>query len=276
MGQIFHSVNDSEILGLKTGHAFVSAQNIHTILAETIQGDFDICRLKIPEADKQEVFAILQQSGYDWHHAYDIVKYYPITGNFPPNMPLTEGLSFELYTGESADTLIELIKQSYADDPIGYYLSAQLATYISKEQEALCLATYLSKEFVGNNYRLWIIKLFGEAVGFTANRIDWVKKEYEGLHAGVLPNYRNAGLFASLIRFNINYSQTIGIIANPTGTRSHNRASQRVFEGEGITTTGTEAIVHLMPLFSINKRQLIDRTGNSQTHILGRESEVVK
>ena len=270
MGQIYHSVNDSAILGLKTGHALASAQNINHIVTEATVGDFDICRLKIREGDKAEVFAALTQAGIDWHHVYDIVKYYPITGNFPPNMPLTKGLSFELYTGENADTLVELIKQSYADDPIGYYLSPQLAQYVSKEQEAHCLAMYLSKEFVGTNYRLWIIKMHGQPVGFTANRIDFTTKEYEGLHAGILPQHRNAGIFASLIRFNINYSQTIGIIANPTGTRSHNRASQRVFEGEGITTTGTEAIVHLMPLLAIKKDKLVEASTNSKVHVLGR------
>lgn len=270
MGQIYHSVNDSGILGLKTGHALASAQNIDGIITEATAGNFDICRLKIRELDKAEVFGALELSGIEWHHVYDIVKYYPITGNFPPNMPLTEGLTFELYTGENADTLIELIKKSYADDPIGYYLSPQLAQYVSKEQEAHCLATYLSKEFIGPNYRLWIIKMHGLAVGFTANRIDFTTKEYEGLHAGVLPKYRNAGLFASLIRFNINYSQTIGIVACPTGTRSHNKASQGVFESLGITQTGIESIVHLMPLLTVTKTGLVEPVTNGQVHVLGR------
>lgn len=270
MGNIYHSESDSAILGLKTGHAVVSSHNIGVVVQQAIDEVFDICRLKVSETEKAAVTSALEQSGIAWHHVYDIVKYYPITAHFPPDMPLTDGASFELYTGQNPEMLAELIKQSYADDPIGYYLSPQLAKYVAKEQELQCLAEYLSHEFVGPNYRLWIVKMNGEPVGFTANRIDWEKKEYEGLHAGIVPEHRNFGLFASLIRYNINYSQTLGIYACPTGTRSHNQGSQRVFESLGILPTGTEAIIHLMPLLSAKNNLLADGVRNSQVNVFGR------
>lgn len=243
---IFHSVADSAIFGLKTGHATATHNNINSLINEALADGYHLVRIKIEDA-KEPIFEALTQSKLPWHHAYDIVKYYPNPALFPINMPLEEGVAFVPYTGQNKELLYQLVSQCYAADPIGYYKTPGLEQLITKAQEAECLAQYITTYYGTREKPLWFVTQHKETVGFIANHIDYDKKLLEGVHAGILPEKRNKGLFTSIIRFNINHAQNIGMTHIESGARATNAASQHVFESEGIKGEGYETIVHLMP-----------------------------
>lgn len=240
---IFHSVNDSRIFGFKTGHAVGASENISAVLAEFNSENYSLVRLKVSNAD-ESVINQIEQSGILFHWAYSVLLIDVKMVDFPDDLVVDPRMSFRQYTGENKEEVMKVIKQSFADDPIGYYRTPELAKRITKQQEVECLAMYLG-DFTTDDKRIWLVYVDDVLTGFIAMKYDFEEDESIALHGGILPEHRNRGVFSFIMRNNILLNKKLGIKRSYSAIRDYNRASIWSFAAEGISPVGKDAIVHL-------------------------------
>ncbi len=246
---IVTSLNETERLGLKVGHLTTEALDPAALSAALIEGRFDLCRLKIRvDHAPDSGVAALESAGFPYYHAGGILRYrvdYRRT-RYRPRAPEDVGLEFLHVDESNRPRLAALVRESFGDDPIGYYKTPWLAAIVSKDAELDCLIDYYLDGRVTEKLEL-IVRKDGRDAGFIVLSIDGGTVHTPLL--GILPEMRGLALFHPMRDYIHSYASERGM-REEEGARIDNLMSQNLFGQDGLEHVANETIFHVLPLLS--------------------------
>lgn len=251
---IYHSLSESQALGLKVGRASWDSRHIPVAALKQaiIKDQYDCCILKLDSksptlmTDLSELQFIYGISGITRRYLVDYRKY-TFKPYFFPNW------SEELYDGsvEKVALLKRLVWSIFSDEPLMYYHLPFYQHLVDKQNELEALFLFL-KEFDnvkqnGIQKRLFFFKDESGYFGLTAMTYTDGETTVESNITGIIPSYRGKGYYKDLIRFNQNHHWESGMDFCTCGARIQNIPAQRAFVKENMYVKNYVFGIYLFP-----------------------------
>lgn len=243
------SVEESEFFGLKIGRADATNFQLAEFEASIKRDKFDVVRIRVDESDSQTIRQ-LRSLPYRCHDYGSIIKYeLPVEGLTYSDY-LNPEVSLKVYDGSDSDSVKGIIVGGIAENPIGYWSTPGLESFISRDNEVEYLSEYYSNYYITPEKQLWFMEWNGTPVGFVASNFE--NGVMDTPLAVVLPEYRGKKLLHEIMISRNNYGIKHGLRLITNGARANNEASQHVFTKFGMQIIGQDKVYHILPMLSKN------------------------
>lgn len=243
---IFHSTTESDLLGLKVGHASIDNLDATALRGALVEGAYDLCRLKVRmDQVRDGAISVLETTGIPYFYAGGILRYEVDyrTGVYVPSAAPRDDLQFMPVESGDQVALESMVRACFFDDPIGYYKTPYLAAILDRNAEVDCLIQYHLGDGAHERHA-FLVERDGVAVGFLVMHVDGGIVHTPLL--GILPKERGGHLFDPMRDFIHTFASEHGF-AEQEGARIDNLLSQNVFGQDGLQHVANETIYHLTP-----------------------------
>ncbi len=250
---VINSQNETDVLGIKVSRCNVEDVNEIQILEEIYKGKYDLCRLKLPAEDEM-ISNKLVSLGMPFFFSGSIRRYRtPIKEKsqgdfFHPKM------TYEMYDGSKDELLMQMLKGTWGDYPLGYYRTPYLCELVNKEVEIESVFQFYKKNNLNSlnpNNSIMFMNDEGNYVGFFAlNKVDGQLESHIG---GILEPFRKGGYFLDMLRYIKNYCVDEGLSHFVFGARNENAQVQKIFQDVGFRPVGSENVFHILPFMTLSQ-----------------------
>lgn len=243
------SVEESEFFGIKIGRADATNFLLEEFEDSIIRDGFDVVRIRVDESDSQTI-SQLQLLPYSYYDYGTIIKYELPVAGLTYSDYLNPEVTLKVYDGSASasDSVKRIIVGGIAQNPIGYWSTPGLESFISRDNEVEYLSEYYSNHYITPEKQLWFIQWNGTPVGFVANNFE--NGVMDTPLAVVLPEYRGKKLLHEIMISRNNYGIKHGLRLITNGARANNEASQHVFTKFGMQDIGQDKVYHILPMLS--------------------------
>lgn len=247
---VFYSQNETEVLGFRVARCNEDTFEEHQLLTEIVEGEYDLCRLKIP-AEEELVSLKLHRMGMPFFFSGSIRRYRTPIKSKPEGQFLHPEMTYEMYDGSQDALLMEMLKGTWGNYPLGYYRTPYLSSLVHKEREIESVFRFYKRNNL-NSLRpensIMFMNDKGNYVGFFAlNHLDGQLESHIG---GILEPYRKGGYFLDMLRYIKNYCVDQGLSHFAFGARNENAYVQKIFQDVGFRPIGSENVFHVLPMLA--------------------------
>lgn len=250
---VFNSQNETDILGFKVSRCNEEDVNEQQLLKEIFKGQFDICRLKLPAEDEM-ISNKLESIGMPFFFSGSIRRYKTPIKEKPSGDFFHPKMTYEMYNGSQDILLMEMLKGTWGDYPLGYYRTPYLCELVNKEIEIESVFQFYKKSNLNSlnpHNSIMFMNDQGKYVGFFAlNEIDGRLESHIG---GILEPYRKGGYFLDMLRYIKNYCLDHELSHFVFGARNENATVQKIFQDVGFRPIGSENVFHILPFMSLSQ-----------------------
>lgn len=251
---LFHSQNESDILGFKVGRCNEDFFDPTLLAREIVIGNYDLCRLKVAAEDEMAVMK-LHEMGFPFFFSGSIRRYKTRIYENPAGDFLHPEMTYEMYDGTQDELLKQMLIGTWGTYPLGYYRSPHLCHLVDKETEIESVFQFYKKSNL-NSLNAANSILFmndrGKYVGFFALNI--INGNLESHIGGILAPYRKDGYFLDMLRFIKRYCVEHELPHFLFGARNENAYVQKIFQEVGFKAIGSENVFHITPFLSLSQR----------------------
>lgn len=245
---------ESELFELNFGRGDVDSIDSKELFSTIVQGNYDICRIKV-KANSDDIIENIEKIGFPFYFSGAITTYKIDFSNQSYKPYRDPKITFEPYDGEKHELFQKLLTEVFSDYPLSYYTVPVISKLISLEKQQLGVSSYFADTHFNNSNRLaWFVKYEEEYVGILTTRTWDNLKHGEGTLSGVIPKYRNSGLFLDIISFIQNYCIENKIKWGHTGARLHEIASHKFFTKQGMYVENGYLVFYISSLLSKSEK----------------------
>lgn len=244
------SQTETETLGLKIGRCNKGYFDEYLLQKEIFFEKYDLCRVKVP-AEDEFVASRLDKIGLPYYFSGSIRKYKtPINKEHRMDLIHPE-IEFIDYDTPWDELLLTLLKDTWGENPIGYYRTPIVNSFCNKEKEIMSVFNFYKKfnnvkNFSNNTIKL--MKYKENFVGFFALNI--VGQHLESHIGGILKPYQSEGFFYDMLAYIKNFCLDKGLSHFVFGARNENAQVQKIFHNAGFIPIGTDNVFHIVSLIS--------------------------
>ncbi|HUH73269.1 MAG TPA: hypothetical protein VLZ75_02570 [Chitinophagales bacterium] len=250
---VFNSQNETDILGFKVSRCNEEDVNEQQLLNEIIEGRYDICRLKLPAEDEM-ISMKLESLGIPFFFSGSIRRYRTKIIEKPSGDFFHPQMTYEMYDGSQEELLMEMLKGTWGDYPLGYYRAPYLCELVNKEVEIESVFNFYKKNNLNSLHpknSIMFMNDQGNYVGFFA--LNHVSGELESHIGGILEPYRKGGYFLDMLRYIKNYCVDQKLSHFVFGARNENAIVQKIFQDVGFRPIGSENVFHILSFMSLSQ-----------------------
>ncbi|MCO5229665.1 MAG: hypothetical protein M9958_00775 [Chitinophagales bacterium] len=251
--KVWLSQNETDVLGFKVSRYNEDNFDSTSLLKEIVEGQYDLCRLKIP-AEDELASDKLHLMGMPFFFSGSIRRYKTPIKSKPEGEFVHPDMTYEVYDGSQEELLMEMLKGTWGDYPLGYYRTPYLKHLVNKDSEIESVFKFYKRNNL-NSFRSENSILFmnhnGNYVGFFAlNIIDGGLESHIG---GILEPFRKGGYFLDMLRYIKNFCVDNGLSHFAFGARNENAYVQKIFQDVGFRPIGSENVFHILPMLSLTQ-----------------------
>ena len=240
------SIYESDIFQLKTGRYHANRIDADIFKTELQAHHFDLLNVRIRKGE--DISVLNQLTDYALEKMVEIKNF---EMNFPMQYHLSlnhEDIEFVAATFADKAILDKLIDESMSEEPIGYFKTTLLKSYVNPIQELQVLKQYYAHflEDEDHNKVIWLLQDQSQFCAFIAHEYDEVRKTLNCPLSGILPAYRQLGIFSDIGRFTFRRAEALGGIRFSTGARANNHASIKAFEKEFLQHYASDEVYILL------------------------------
>lgn len=265
---IIYSKYESDLFNLRFGRADLDSFSSKEFSKELIYGEYDICRLKVPSSIPN-INDELEKLGFPFHFSGAITRYKVDFSKEKIRPYRDPNIEFEFYDGTKYDLFQKLLIDIFNDYPLSFYSVPIVNKLISQKKQQEGVSSYFAEtQFNDKNRLAWFVKYKGEYVGILATK-TWDNFNHgEGTLSGVIPKYRNSGLFLDIISFIQNYCIENEIKWGHTGARLHEVASHKFFTKQGMYVENGYLVFYISSLLSKSEIKPISKSVANKSNII--------
>lgn len=250
MRGIIFSEEESKFFDLKMGRAEMDEISVNEIQQQIIEENYDLCRLRVKTGDSL-LIQKLEEIGFSYYFSGAITTYKVDFSREQLRPYRDPSIEFELYDGTKYDLFKGLLEEIFDDYPLSFYAIDALNALIPRTKQRQGVSSYFAGvDYDDWNQPAWFVKYKGEYAGILIAR-SWDNRTHgEGTLSGVIPKYRNTGLFLDIINFIQNYCIETNIRWGHTGARLHEIASHKFFTKKGMYVDNSYLVFYISSLLS--------------------------
>ncbi len=266
--QIQYSDNESRVLGFKVGRLIIERDfDVDAIQQEILEDQYDLVRLRVPSSNELVVLD-LNRLGFPNYFSGSIRKYKTAIIDLPKGAFHFPDIVYEPYDGSQDVLLLELLRGTWGDYPLGYYKTPYLAQLVTKETELKAVCNfYRNHNLPANNPKngIMFMKHKGNYVGFFA--MNTYENHFESHIGGIIQPYRTSKYFIDMQEYIRRFCIKNSLEFFCFGARNENGRVQSIFQEFGYTPFASDNIFHITPFLSYNHNEVNQSTLNASSSL---------
>lgn len=263
------SEQESQVYGIAFARGYIQSKDWqpNDLLADILEGEIDVARLKVPSTDDQ-LFTKLDSLGIPYS-IYSLIVRNTIEITLEDIFEGDPELAFELYTAQQAPILQQVVRECIINRTATNYEDVDLAGIITQEKELEASDQYVQLyDNSSNPSRIgWLIKKGEEYIGYVFGTFRG--EEFEGDFYGIIPAHRGTGRYARMVQqFLKDMCRRRGVRYFLNDVVQQNFSSLRSIIKESLVPIGSYFNIYLKPfLMKGGPMRLVDVEINNGVNI---------
>ncbi len=249
--ELSFAAKDSQRFGLTIYRAKLQGLNAGEILQQILDNAIDTAIIRIPTTKLSEVQRLERLAMPN--QITDTLAYYHLSlENHVPLELENNDLQFIVATPEHHPIINILVRETFGD----YVNHYRINPFFDNEHVTEGYQDWVRSYAENDDTRLcWLVKLNDEFVGFISFNFEKEEKG-KGILYGVKPMHRGKGIFRDMMKYAINYSNSIGRKYIRVTTQIENTTVQKVWTDLGFRLHHLENTIHINAML---KKSVFDR-----------------